>query len=110
MTTPETAFDATRQEYYDRREPLREAHKQHSNSLTGDEGWLAELARWVSEEEQLRAEIFGMPVLTIDEAEEIRGDRAIFNGCNGAYLRERYGDRVLHVMGVGWFLAPEGSR
>jgi hypothetical protein len=38
------------------------------------------------------------------------GQRArgeIFNGCTSVALVERYGDRVYHVMGVGWFVRPD---
>jgi hypothetical protein len=30
----------------------------------------------------------------------------IYNGCTSVALAERYGDRVYHVMGVGWFVRP----
>jgi hypothetical protein len=38
------------------------------------------------------------------------GQRArgeIFNGCTSVALVERYGDRVYHMMGVGWFVRPD---
>jgi hypothetical protein len=41
--------------------------------------------------------------------DELRARSECWNGMTDHYLRERYGERVYHVMGVGWFVRPEGS-
>jgi hypothetical protein len=46
--------------------------------------------------------------VTMTELREIwetaEADGRICNGITGAVLRERYGDRLYHVIGVGWFI------
>lgn len=36
-------------------------------------------------------------------------ERGLWNGCTDFYLRERFGDRLRHIMGFGWVVrdAPE---
>jgi len=38
---------------------------------------------------------------------EVRANHEIQNGVTHRKLRERYGDRVYHVMGDGWYVRPE---
>jgi hypothetical protein len=52
--------------------------------------------------------------VTMDELEaiwaDLRARRVCYNGCTHAALVERYGDRVYHVVGEGWYVRPEGQR
>jgi len=37
---------------------------------------------------------------------ELEAYGELWNGMTDHYLHERYGDRVYHVMGQGWFVRP----
>jgi hypothetical protein len=38
--------------------------------------------------------------------DDLKARGILFNGMTHHYLHERYGDRVYHVPGVGWFVRP----
>jgi chromosome segregation and condensation protein ScpB len=44
-----------------------------------------------------------------EELDEIFAIRPVYNGMDDVILRERYGDRVYHLAGVGWFIRPDTS-
>lgn len=54
----------------------------------------------------------GRPV-SMDELRELwaalMGRGECWNGMTDHYLRERYGDRLYHVMGDGWYVRPAGD-
>lgn len=37
---------------------------------------------------------------------ELKARGELWNGMTDHYLRERYGDRLYHVMGDGWYVRP----
>jgi hypothetical protein len=37
---------------------------------------------------------------------DFKGRGVLYNGMTGVALAERYGNRVYHVSGVGWFVRP----
>lgn len=69
-----------------------ERDEAHARSL----GKTTPADRWVGQAE----------LREIDAAMRERGERP-WNGCLQHYLRERYGDRLFHVMNGGWFVRPE---
>lgn len=42
-----------------------------------------------------------------EELDEIWAMRPVYNGMTHVELAKRYGDRVYHVMGEGWFIKDE---
>jgi hypothetical protein len=54
----------------------------------------------------------GTPV-TMEELQaiwrDLRARGVLYNGMTHAALKERYGDRVYHVMGKGWYVRPEST-
>ena len=38
---------------------------------------------------------------------ELRDRGEVWNGATGHYLRKRYGDRLYHVVGDGWYVTAD---
>lgn len=42
--------------------------------------------------------------------DELSARGECWNGMTDYYLHERYGERVYHLSGIGWFVRPEDER
>lgn len=94
--------------YHQLRRPEHEAHMARQRHLAADadkaEAFAAELDAWAERDAQIAESVFGGHLVRSAEIAEVQQGRPVFDGCTSVYLGERYGDRVRHVQGVGWFL------
>ncbi|MBM0230504.1 hypothetical protein JNW91_00615 [Micromonospora sp. STR1_7] len=94
--------------YAGERMPEYEAHMERR--LTLDEqpdprqAVIAEMDAWAERDAQIAESVFGGHLLRAAEIDQVTRGMPVFSGCTSVYLAECYGDRVQHVMGVGWFL------
>lgn len=100
-------YAESRARYYAARVSERAEHIARCDAIVDGEEYQAELDRFDEIEARLCEEAFpGLTVIRSSELDGLAQGRAIFNTCTAVWLRERYGDRAFHVMGVGFFLRP----